>query len=162
MRSTLHEKTEFCKNVKFASAALAFLYGSYFNANLSRYALKIYFVFKKLILRKNIQISSNYPMHAVMPISKSRVQVERTGLRLKKYRLVHLKSYWEQCKICHSSRSITQNCLLLPTMLVNTFEDFKPPSILSCTPEFVSILMKKLLHKKQCYITCQKTFFACT
>ena len=39
VRSTLHEKTEFCQNVKFGSVALAFHYGSSFNASLSRYTL---------------------------------------------------------------------------------------------------------------------------
>ena len=33
VRGTLHEKTEFSKNVKFGSVALAFHYGSYFNAS---------------------------------------------------------------------------------------------------------------------------------
>ena len=37
VRSTLMEKTKFCKNVKFDSVALAFHYGSCFNSSLSRY-----------------------------------------------------------------------------------------------------------------------------
>ena len=39
VRSTLREITEFCKNVKYGSVALAFQYGSCFNASLSRYTL---------------------------------------------------------------------------------------------------------------------------
>ena len=39
VRSTLHEKTKFCKNVKIGSVALAFHYGSCFNASLPRYTL---------------------------------------------------------------------------------------------------------------------------
>ena len=46
--SNLHEKTEFCKNIKFGSV----YYGSCFNVGLSCYTLQIYFIFKKLILRK--------------------------------------------------------------------------------------------------------------
>ena len=52
LRSTLHDTTEFCKNTKFGTVALGFHYGSCFNASLSHYTLKFYFVFKKLILRK--------------------------------------------------------------------------------------------------------------
>ena len=42
----------FWNNVKFGSVALAFFYGSSFNASFSLYTLQIYFVFEKLILRK--------------------------------------------------------------------------------------------------------------
>ena len=35
--SPLHEKTEFCKNVKFSLVPYAFHYGSCFNATLSCY-----------------------------------------------------------------------------------------------------------------------------
>ena len=38
VQSTLHEKTEFCKKIKFGSAALAFHYVSGFNANLLYYS----------------------------------------------------------------------------------------------------------------------------
>ena len=37
VRSTLYQKTEFCKDVKFGSIALALHYGSYFNTSLSCY-----------------------------------------------------------------------------------------------------------------------------
>ena len=39
VRNTLQEKTKFCKNVDFGSVALAFHYGSCFDASLSRYTL---------------------------------------------------------------------------------------------------------------------------
>ena len=39
IRITSHEKTKFCKNVKFGSFSLAFLYVSCFNASFSRYTL---------------------------------------------------------------------------------------------------------------------------
>ena len=42
---------EFCKNMKFGSVALAFLYGICFNASLSCYSLLISFIVKKLILK---------------------------------------------------------------------------------------------------------------
>ena len=40
-------KRSFCKNVNFGSVALAFHYGSCFNASISRYTLKIYFLYLK-------------------------------------------------------------------------------------------------------------------
>ena len=45
-------KRSFCQNVNFGLVALAFYYGSCFNASISGYTLYIYFVFKKLIQRK--------------------------------------------------------------------------------------------------------------
>ena len=50
---TLWKKWSFWKNVNFGLVALAFHYGNCLNATLSRYTLKIYFVFKKLILKNN-------------------------------------------------------------------------------------------------------------
>ena len=49
---TLQGKAEFLKNVNFGLVDLAFHYDSCLNSSLSRYTLQIYFVFKKLILKK--------------------------------------------------------------------------------------------------------------
>ena len=47
------KKAEFLKERQFCLVALAFQYGNCLNASLSRCTLKIYFVFKKLILKNN-------------------------------------------------------------------------------------------------------------
>ena len=44
--STLDEKTEFCKKIKFGSVTLAFHYGSCFNTILSLYTLHIFLYLK--------------------------------------------------------------------------------------------------------------------
>ena len=51
-RSTLLEKTEFLQERQIWLGFLSIPDVSCFNASLSRYTLQIYFVFKKLILRK--------------------------------------------------------------------------------------------------------------
>ena len=135
VRSTLHEKTKFCKNVKSGSAVLAFDYG-------------LILVYDDILCKFNLYLKGPNQFqlpyatcYAVLLMSQSRVKVKRTVLQLKKrYVECHLK----ESQIYRFSRLTTQNFLRRsPTMVADIFEDFEAPS-----KKFLATLLKPHCHTR--------------